>query len=206
MVANQMSTASTRYGTALQVTDDQLVQRCQSGDLDALGDVYARYERAVFRYAYHLLGHREDADDVMQETFFRAFRAMPTFRQDCSLHTWLLKICGNLCRDKMKAQIRRPEVAYDPQVTENIIADDRHSIDPAKIIEKRQTAELILRALRGLPEPQREIIVLYEIEQLRYQQIAQVLGCSEASVKLRLFRARRTFKERVASLMSNRDY
>src|SRR5205807_4760918 len=93
--------------------EDTVVARCRAGDLDAFGQVYAEHERHVFRYAYHLLGSREDADDVKQETFLRAFRAIAGFRADCSMRTWLLRICGNLCRDRIKSRERHPEELFD---------------------------------------------------------------------------------------------
>ena len=86
-------------GVTMQATDEQLVARFRAGDIEAFSLVYAQYERHVFRYAYHLLGQREEADDVKQETFLKAYQALSKLRNDCSLHAWLLKICGNLCRD-----------------------------------------------------------------------------------------------------------
>src|SRR5882724_7183056 len=188
------------HGITMQGTEDQLVARCRSGDLDAFGQIYAKYERQVFRYAYHLLGHRDDADDVKQETFVKAFQALSGFRSEASLQTWLLKICGNLCRDRIKSWERR-KVQYDARLDNDALSGDSYSEDPQEIVERSQLTDLIFRALRGMPAPQREIIVLHEIEDLSYEEIAGVLGCSRTSVKLRLFRARRCLKERVASLL-----
>ena len=188
----------------LQVTEDHLVARCRAGDLDAFSQVYADHERHVFRYAYHLLSHREDADDVKQETFLRAYKAMPGFRSECSLRTWLLRICANLCRDKIKSRERHKEVLYDPQTTPEQIMDDGNAIDPHQAAERSQMTDTLMRALRGMPAGQREIIILRDVEDLSYDEIAEVIGCSRASVKLRLFRARRRLRERVESLMSPR--
>lgn len=184
-------------------TEEQLVARCQARDLDAFALVYARYERQVFRYAYHLLGNREDADDIKQETFLKAYQAMGSFRRDASLQTWLLKICGNLCRDRMKSWDRR-KVIYNSTLREESLPRDYYGEDPHTTVERSQLAEFIFRAMRGMPAPQREIIILHEIEDLNYEEIAGILGCSRTSVKLRLFRARRTLKDRVASLMKSR--
>src|SRR5438309_354898 len=92
------------HEVAVNQTEDSVLARCRAGDLDAYGQVYAEHERHVFRYAYHLLRHSEDADDVKQETFMRAFQAISGFRSECSLRTWLLRICANLCRERMKAR------------------------------------------------------------------------------------------------------
>ncbi len=188
----------------VRAPEDRLVERCRAGDVDAFSEVYTRYERQVFRYAYHLLGHRDDADDVKQETFLRAYRAFGSFRSDCSLNTWLLKICGNLCRDRMKMRSRRKEVLYDPQSPEAGSYVDELTLDPYETVERSSEFELAALALRSMPEAQREIIVLYEVEQMSYQQIATVLNCSLASVKLRLFRARKRFRERIESLQKTK--
>ena len=189
----------------VQKPEDRLVARCRAGDLDAFGQVYAEHERHVFRYAYHLLGQRDDADDVKQETFLRAYRAISGFRSDCSMRTWLLRICANLCRDRVKSRERRPEVLFDPQTTpDSMIADD-HVVDPQDAVEKSFARRTLYRAMRGMPAEQREIIILRDLEEMSYEEIAEVLGCSRPSVKLRLFRARRRLKERVESLLAVRS-
>jgi len=184
----------------MQVTEDQLVARCRSGDVDAFAQIYAQYERQVYRYAYHLLGHRDDADDIKQETFVKAFQAMPGFRSEASLQTWLLKICGNLCRDKIKSWDRR-KVSYDARLEDDSLPGDAFAEDPMHIVARSQMTETVFLALQGMPAAQRDIILLHEVEDLSYEQIANVLGCSRTSVKLRIFRARRCLKERVASLL-----
>ena len=188
----------------MQRPEEVLVARCRQGDLDAFGQVYAQHERAVFRYAYHLLGNRDDADDVKQETFLKAYRAFSSFRSECSLSTWLLKICGNLCRDRMKSRDRRPEVLYDPVAGPEHLADSTLAVDPVAAVERAQTRETLLAVLRGMPAEQRDILVLRELEDLSYEEIAEIMGCSRASVKVRLFRARSRFRERVESVMRGR--
>lgn len=188
-----------------QKPEDGLLARCRAGDLDAFGQVYAEHERHVFRYAYHLLGQREDADDVKQETFLRAYRAIAGFRNDCSLRTWLLRICANLCRDKMKARDRRPEVLFDPAAAPEGMLSDENVVDPQRVLERAQSTQVLYSALRGMPKDQREIIILRDLEDMSYEEIADMLGCSRPSVKLRLFRARRRLKERVESLMTARS-
>jgi RNA polymerase sigma-70 factor, ECF subfamily len=191
------------HGVTMQVAEDQLVSRCRAGDLDAFAQVYDRYERQVFRYAYHILGNRDDADDIKQETFVKAYQAIRSFRSESSLQTWLLKICGNLCRDKIKSWDRR-KVTYDSTMREDEMGVSNPDESPQAIVERKELENTIARALKGMPAPQREIIVLHEIEGLSYEEIAAVLGCTRTSIKLRLHRARKSLKERVASLMGNR--
>lgn len=184
--------------------EDSLLTRCRAGDLDAFGQVYAQYERQVFRYAWHLLGNADDADDVKQDTFLRAYRAISGFRNDCSLRTWLLRICTNLCRDRIKSQSRRREVLFDPHEAPQDLMWDDQAIDPHELAERSQMADVVRAALGGMPSDQRHIIVLREIEDLSYEEIADVIGCSRASVKLRLFRARQRLRERVESMLKPR--
>lgn len=192
-----------RHEATMQMGDEQLAARCRAGDLDAFGTVYARYERQVFRYAYHLLGDREDADDVKQETFLKAYQAMGAFRSEASLQTWLFKICGNLCRDRIKSWENR-KVVYDSSAHQDRAADASHALDPAVIVDVSETKALVLKAMHNLPPAHREVLVLHEIEELSYEDIAGILGCSAASVKLKVFRARRLLKERVTSLLKAR--
>lgn len=189
-------------GVRMPGAEDQLVMRCRAGDQDAFAQVYAQYERQVFRYAYHLLGNREDADDIKQETFLRAYQAIKTFRSESSLQTWLLKICGNLCRDRIKSWDRR-KVVYDSTLRDEQLGASGEGEDPYAVVSRNEMTDTIFRVLRGMPEAQRAIIVLHEIEDLNYDEIAAILGCSRTSVKLRLFRARRALKERVTSLMKS---
>ncbi len=193
------------HGVALVQQDDwELITRCRQGDLEAFGQIYARYARPVYRYAYHMLGDPDDADDLKQDAFVKAQRTLAGFRGDCSLQTWLLKIVGNLCRDRLKSRLRRGEVAWKPEM-ENDLRDARDGGgDPAALVERKDLHATVYGVLIGLPPAQRELIVLRDIEGLSYQQIADVLGCSVASVKLRLFRARRGFKERALSRLQLR--
>lgn len=172
--------------------------------MEAFGQIYERYERPVYRFAYHMLGNSDEADDVKQDTFVKAYRTLPGFRGDCSLLTWLLKVTGNLCRDRMKSQSRRGEMELLPEMEATIFDTSEYGTDPATTLERKYMRSAVHRVLGGLPEAQRELIVLRDIEGMSYQQIAEILGCSVASIKLRLFRARRGFKDRMESLLKAR--
>ncbi len=188
----------------VQHSDQQLIARCREGDLEAFGQIYARYERSVYRYAYHMLGDPDEADDMMQDTFVKAYRTLPGFRSECSLQTWLLKVTGNLCRDRLKTRARRGELALFSDNRIDMPDLSERGTDPAKLLERKDLHATLYRVLAALPQAHRELIALRDIEGLSYQQIAAVLGCSVASVKLRLFRARRGFKTRMESLLQIR--
>lgn len=158
----------------------------------------------VYRYVYHMLGDADDADDIKQDTFLKAYRSLPNFRGECSLQTWLLKVAGNLCRDRIKSRTRRGEVSLVPEIEVDLRDTSELGSDPASLLEKKDLHAAVYRVLSGLPDSQRDLIVLRDVEGLSYQEISVVLGCSVASVKLRLFRARRGFKDRVESLLKVR--
>lgn len=192
------------HEATIPTVDDHLVARCRNGDKEAFALVYAQYERQIFRYAYHIMGNRDDADEIKQETFVKAYLAIGGFRSEASLITWLLRICGNLCRDRLKSWERR-KVHCDARLETDSFRGGEEGEDPYDIVERNQVNEMVMKALQGMPAPQREILVLHEIEDRSQEEIAQILGCSRTCVKLRLFRARRALKERVTSLLKVKD-
>jgi RNA polymerase sigma-70 factor (ECF subfamily) len=187
----------------------QLLARCREGDLEALGQIYAHYEAHIYRYAYHMLGNADDAHDLRQETFLRAFRGITKFRGDCSVKTWLLTICTNLCRRHLSARRRYlfnvQQAMGDTTGTHPFLLGDSGPGDPLAVIERSMTADIILQALRSLPPNQREVIILREIEEMSYDQISEVLGCTRGSVNAILFRARRRFIERAEALLKETE-
>ncbi|HLH81228.1 MAG TPA: RNA polymerase sigma factor [Chthonomonas sp.] len=182
------------------LSEQELAQKCREGNMEAFEELYARCSRAVYRYAYRMLNDADEADDVMQETFVRAFRMLPNFRGECNLLTWLIKIASNLCRDRYKTRMRRREVPFDDQLA-NRPDNSQRGRDPADLVVQQDLQERVRRVLAALPAAHREVIVLRDFEELSYQEIAQILDCSISSIKLRLFRARRAFRERLESLL-----
>src|ERR1041384_8302019 len=144
-----------RCEALLQISEDQLLSRCREGDVDAFECLYAQYRTPVYRHAYYLLGNKEDARDVRQDTFVKAFQSFASFRADCRLKTWLLVICTNLCRDRIRSRKRRPETHYlfmaeiEPHL-------DEAKTDPLAIVDQTNTADLIRSVLDALPATHRE--------------------------------------------------
>ena len=182
-------------------SEDQLLTRCRQGDIDALAQLYALYEQPVFRHAYYLLGNRDDAQDVRQETFLRAYRSLPAFNGRCSLKTWLLTICTNLCRDHLRSRRTQREIGYDPAQAQELFRAASPAADPATLAERAEVVRLIQAALYALPTPARELIVLRDLENLELDEIALITRCTRLSVPVRLFRARRLLRERVTALL-----
>jgi RNA polymerase sigma factor (sigma-70 family) len=185
-------------------SDTQLIANCRTGDQEAFGQIYARYERAIFRHALYLLGHREDADDVKQETFLRAYRTLSSFRSRSTLQTWLFKICSNLCYDLLRRRQRRPQIAFEPDKLAPYLIEEASESDPIRISERAQTIQNLLQILQAMPMPQRHLIALYLLEGCDYTQIAEILNCARGSAKMRVLRAMDQYRERVASFLQER--
>lgn len=196
-------TAAALAHQKIQPLDSELALRCRDGDKEAFGQIYARYEDAIFRYAYYLTGNREDAADIKQETFLRAYRAIATFREEAGLLTWLLKICVNLCRDRVRSWSHR-QIVYR-ETPENLIGIAAAD-NPQQALEHAHLIQTILRALKGLSPAQREIVVLHTVENLDYPEIGRILGCAATTAKMRGFRAHKCLKDRVFSLLKGDNY
>jgi RNA polymerase sigma-70 factor (ECF subfamily) len=173
--------ASTERGVTLRVDDRILVQAAQHGDLDAFEILVRRHQPAVYRVALRMLGSEADAQDATQETFLRAWRALPRFRRDSALTTWLYRIVTRRCLNLIAA--RRPTDAL-----QDTAPDPR--LDPVHTAEQRARLQAVTRAIAQLPGDQRAALILREFEGLSYDQVADALNTSVPAIKGRLHRAR----------------
>jgi RNA polymerase sigma-70 factor (ECF subfamily) len=169
-------------------TDEELVARSISGDTESFNELILRWERPIYALAYRTIGREEDARDVCQETFLRAFRALPGFRGQAKFSSWLYRIALNLCRDWMRRERRAPVV----QVPEDTDAMElAAAVEPSESIEdlvaRRDLTRIVERVMARLPEEQRTAIVLKEYHGLTFQEIADLVGCPLSTVKTRLY-------------------
>ena len=169
-------------------TDEELVAQASAGDTDSFNQLILRWERPIYALAYRVIGREKDARDVCQETFLRAFRALPGFRGQSKFSSWLYRIALNLCRDWMCKQRRTPVV----QAPEGVdIADMASERGPVESIEElvacRQLGAVVAGAMKRLPEEQRTAIVLKEYHGMTFQEIAELQGCPLSTVKTRLY-------------------
>jgi RNA polymerase sigma-70 factor, ECF subfamily len=169
-------------------TDEELVARSIGGDADSFNVLIRRWERPIYALAYRTIGREEDARDVCQETFLRAFRALPGFRGQAKFSSWLYRIALNLCRDWMRRERRAPMVQV-PEDTDLIelasAAEPSESIED--LVARRDLSRIVERAMALLPEEQRTAIVLKEYHGLTFQEIADMLGCPLSTVKTRVY-------------------
>lgn len=181
-------------------TDEELVARSVSGDADSFNELILRWERPIYALAYRTIGREEDARDVCQETFLRAFRALPGFRGQAKFSSWLYRIALNLCRDWLRRQRRTP-VVQPPEGVDLIelaaAAEPSESIET--LVERRAQTLAVERLMARLPEEQRTAIVLKEYHGLTFQEIADLVGCPLSTVKTRLYQGLTVLRRELAN-------
>jgi RNA polymerase sigma-70 factor (ECF subfamily) len=180
-------------------TDEELVARSIGGDADSFNVLIRRWERPIYALAYRTIGREEDARDVCQETFLRAFRALPGFRGQAKFSSWLYRIALNLCRDWIRRERRAPFVAV-PEDTDLIelasAAEPSESIED--LVARKDMSRLVEQAMAHLPEEQRTAIVLKEYHGLTFQEIADMLGCPLSTVKTRVYQGLAVLRRELA--------
>jgi RNA polymerase sigma-70 factor (ECF subfamily) len=180
-------------------TDEELVARSNGGDHDSFNELIRRWERPIYALAYRQIGREEDARDVCQETFLRAYRALGGFRGQAKFSSWLYRIAINLCRDWMRRERRTPVMQAPEEVDLMELAAAR---EPAESIEDRiarnDLSRAVERAMAVLPEEQRAAIVLKEYHGLTFQEIADLVGCPLSTVKTRLYQGLTVLRRELA--------
>ncbi len=183
--------------------DEELVAMSKAGDLKAFEELVCCYERKIYTIAYRMMGNYEDANDLAQEAFLRAFQSINTFRGESSFSTWLCRIVTNVCRDELRKRYRisieslDKEVSFgDWEIKKQIPASDP---GPAEIYEQRELQLELQELIATLAPEFRLTLVLREIQGLTYEEIAEQLECSLGTVKSRISRARNYLKEKLLS-------
>jgi RNA polymerase sigma-70 factor (ECF subfamily) len=170
-------------------TDEELVDRSKTGDAESFNQLVRRWERPIFALAYRTLGREEDARDVTQETFLRAFRALPGFKGDAKFSSWLYRIALNLCRDLMRKDRRTPVVAVPEGVDVEQLASEYqpHSASVEDLAARAELSRGVAKAMEHLPEEQRTAILLKEYHGLTFQEIADMTNCPLSTAKTRVY-------------------
>jgi RNA polymerase sigma-70 factor (ECF subfamily) len=169
-------------------TDEELVARTVAGDADSFNQLIRRWERPIYALAYRVIGRDEDARDVCQEAFLRAFRALPGFKGQAKFSSWLYRITLNLCRDWIRRQKRTPVVSAPEGVDIVELAGEQGPVESVEDLAARnQLSATVAVAMGLLPEEQRTAIILKEYHGLTFQEIADLQGCPLSTVKTRLY-------------------
>ncbi|KUO48976.1 MAG: hypothetical protein APF76_10100 [Desulfitibacter sp. BRH_c19] len=183
------------------VPDNILVQQVKDGNIASFEMLVARYEKQVYNITYRYTGNRDDAFDLSQEAFLKAYRGIKNFRQESTFKTWVYHIASNVCRDYLRKGKKYIEVSIDESVRgedgdmEKQFADSNKG--PDEVYESKELSEFIQSIIDDLQQEYKEVIVLREIQQLSYEEIAKVLNCSLGTIKSRLNRARKILKEKI---------
>ncbi len=185
-------------------TDKELVKRVQKGDQAAFDMLFARYQTKILNLISRYVRDSEEVQDVAQEAFIKAYRALPRFRGDSAFYTWLYRIAINTAKNHLVARSRRPP-AMDVDIDDADYRDDaqmlREAEDPESALSRDQLKETINTALTDLPDDLRSALTLREFDGLSYEQIADILECPVGTVRSRIFRAREFVDQRMQPLL-----
>lgn len=187
------------------LNEEALLKRAREGDVEAFETLTAAYERKVYNLAYRLTGNHDDASDVAQEALLKVFTSLPEFRGDASFSTWLYRVVSNTCLDELRRRKRQRAVSLDePLYMENGEGVSRQWADesdgPEEALARRELQATVQQAISLLEEEHRVILVMRDIEDLSYQEIADALQLSLGTVKSRLNRARAALQKKFSEL------
>jgi RNA polymerase sigma-70 factor (ECF subfamily) len=185
--------------------DQVLVERVQSGDKQAFGLLVTKYQRKLVRLLARLIRDPAEVEDVAQETFIKAYRALPSFRGDSAFYTWLYRIGVNTAKNWLVSHGRRVPTTTD------VASEDAESYEngellrdvntPERLLMSKEIGDTVEAAMNALPEELRTAVMLREIEGLSYEEIAQVMDCPIGTVRSRIFRAREAIAHRLKPLL-----
>lgn len=182
-------------------SDLGLVQRARAGEYGAFEKLFERHRTLVYRFAYQMVGRRDDAEDLAQEAFVRAYQNLDRYRDEAKFTTWLLRIVSNLCTDQARMSNRRGHLELQEATGGLEWMTIGHFEDPVKNLDEERRRGALRKALAALPAHHRSVIVLRDLEEREYTEIASILGCTVGGAKLRVLRARRALRDRIAPLL-----
>ena len=185
--------------------DQALVERAQAGDMKAFETLYAKYQRKLHRLLSRLIHDQAEVEDVAQEAFIKAYRALPTFRAESAFYTWLYRIGVNTAKNYLVTKGRRAPTTtdFDSEEAENFeeASQLRDNNTPERILHSKQVGDTVNNAMQALTEDLRDAIFMREIDGLSYEEIAERMNCPIGTVRSRIFRAREAVAEKLRPLL-----
>ncbi len=187
-----------------EIPSEDLMARIAKGDDDAFEILANRHQTSILNLIYRFIGDRTQAKDLAQEVFLRVWQAAETYRPESRFTTWVYRITANLCFNELKSARRKKWFSFNrsdedsENTLEQALADSSPSAEDLLLAKER--SRQIASALQGLPENQRMALILKRYDDLSYQEIAKVIGCSVSAVESLLVRAKRTLQEKLKNL------
>ena len=178
---------------------EALIQRCLRGDQAAWDQIVKQYWRKVFNVAYKFVGRHDQAEDLAQDIFLKIFKSLDTFDRRANFQTWLISVSRNLCIDHYRS-VRKERETIDRDVDANELTPASREPGPVATLEQRDRVSLLKQALATLPETLRTAVVLRDLQELSYQEIADRLQLAEGTVKSRINRGRTELARQVRKL------
>lgn len=193
----------------LTAPETMLVQRCRRRENAAFDEVVSRHKGRIHSYISRMLGGSEDAEDLTQEVFVRMYQSLDSFRSEASLNTWLFRIANNLCIDHFRRNKKHRAIAYsldEPQTAGGDeggagreISDTAH--EPYRALANLELSERLESAIGALPDKLRAVLILHDVEDVPYDEIARIVGCPLGTVKSRLFNARAQLRQKLSGYL-----
>ena len=185
------------------MTDEELILRFYEGDREALAVIFERHKEGVFNFALRMLNNRADAEDIISDTFSRVCDNRHRFIQNARFKTWLYTISRNACIDKIRSRRKWGSMWFENKDSSEQTQMDFPSADESasQVLDRKEMAQHIQTAINKLPSDQREAIILREFQDLAYEEISQILGCSLSNVKILIYRARVQLKDSIPAFI-----
>jgi RNA polymerase sigma-70 factor (ECF subfamily) len=189
--------------------DAELIEQFQNGDTAAFDTLFTRYQKRTYRLVQRFVSNPEDASDLTQDAFIRAYQGLGDFKSQCQFYSWLYRITVNLCIDFLRKKSRSEVLLYDSDESGESpmsnIADPR-SESPAKAVENKELRAHIRKAVRRLPPKQRQIFILRHWNGLSLKDIAATVGRSDGTVKAHLLHAHRNLRKHLRPYLRESDF
>ena len=189
--------------------DQALVEQAQRGDQKAFGMLVEKYQRKLGRLLSRMVRDQAEVEDVVQESFIKAYRALPNFRGDSAFYTWLYRIGINTAKNYLVSMGRRPQISHDVEIEDAENFEDAEELRTAETPETemmtKEIAKTVNETMMALPDELRTAITLRELEGLSYEEIATLMSCPIGTVRSRIFRARETIAAKLRPLLDTPD-